>query len=172
MRWVALLRGMNLGGRRLTNDRLVEAFAQVGMPGATPFRASGNVVFTSEETDEATLAQVLSDGLERALGYPVPTLLRTGAALREVAARTPFTEDEQSRSKGKHQVLFFASPVDPAVSERATERDRLVVVGREVHWLPHAGTLESEVDWDALNRVAGLGTTRTLGTVQGILKKL
>ena len=53
---VAFLRGMNLGGRRISNTELVKAFEQAGFEGAAAFRASGNVVFESAEGDRDKLS--------------------------------------------------------------------------------------------------------------------
>jgi hypothetical protein len=44
-RYVAFLRGMNLGGRRISNDDLRSRFEALGCEDVATFRASGNVVF-------------------------------------------------------------------------------------------------------------------------------
>ena len=44
-RYVAFLRGMNLGSRRIKNDELRAEFEQLGFEDVATFRASGNVIF-------------------------------------------------------------------------------------------------------------------------------
>ena len=51
-RYVAFLRGMNLGGRRIKNDELRQCFEELDLSDVSCFRASGNVLFASEERDE------------------------------------------------------------------------------------------------------------------------
>ncbi len=48
-RYAAFLRGINVGGRRVSGEALAGTFEKVpGIVGATSFLASGNVVFTDE----------------------------------------------------------------------------------------------------------------------------
>ena len=46
-RYVAFLRGMNLGGRRIKNDDLRRRFEGMGLEEVATFRASGNVIFST-----------------------------------------------------------------------------------------------------------------------------
>jgi uncharacterized protein (DUF1697 family) len=78
-RYVAFLRGMNLGGRRITNEALRAHFEALGCEGVATFRASGNVIFESAGRP-AALTTTLEDGLAEALGYEVPVFLRQSAA--------------------------------------------------------------------------------------------
>ena len=48
-RYVAFLRGMNLGRRRITNDALRAEFEALGFGGVATFLASGNVIFESPD---------------------------------------------------------------------------------------------------------------------------
>ena len=68
---VAFLRGMNLGGRRITNDDLRAEFEALGFADVACFRASGNVVFSAKD-GEAKLTSEIEAGLGEALGYEVP----------------------------------------------------------------------------------------------------
>ena len=54
-RYVAFLRGMNLGERRIKNDELGLEFEALGLDEVASFRASGNVIFAAEESDEEAL---------------------------------------------------------------------------------------------------------------------
>jgi uncharacterized protein (DUF1697 family) len=47
--YVAFLRGMNVGGHRLSNGELRAHFAAMGFADVATFRASGNVVFAADE---------------------------------------------------------------------------------------------------------------------------
>ena len=89
-RYVAFLRGMNLGGRRITNDELRAAFEELALSDVATFRASGNVIFDTDEGDEAAVARKVESGLGEALGYEVPVFLRSCAEVAAIAARQPF----------------------------------------------------------------------------------
>src|SRR5262245_25136583 len=88
-RYVAFLRGMNLGGRRITNDDLRAHFEALGCEGVATFRASGNVIF-AKDGRPAAIAAELEDGLGEALGYEVPVFLRSEKELLAISAHEPF----------------------------------------------------------------------------------
>jgi uncharacterized protein (DUF1697 family) len=77
-RYVAFLRGMNLGGRRIKNDELRWHFEEMGFEDVATFRASGNVGFSSSGREaEGKLGQRVEAELDERLGYDVPPPTRT-----------------------------------------------------------------------------------------------
>ena len=52
--YVAFLRGMNLGRRRIKNPELCAAFEDIGFTNVSAFLASGNVIFDADESDLAS----------------------------------------------------------------------------------------------------------------------
>src|SRR5262245_20438489 len=139
-RYVAFLRGMNLGGRRIKNEQLRAEFELLGFAEVACFRASGNVVFRDEAGDEAGLTERIEAGLGEALGYGVPVYLRGEDELRGIAGHEPFEPDAIGASKGKLQVAFLPAAPNAENRERAlslaTADDRLAIEGRHLHWLP------------------------------------
>jgi uncharacterized protein (DUF1697 family) len=173
---VAFLRGMNLGGRRITNEELGKAFEDLGLTEVATFRASGNVVFDGPDgVGRADLATRVEVGLAEALGYEVPVFLRSCRQVATIAARKPFKAAEVKASKGKLQVAMLPdSPGKLARKEAlalATAEDRLVVEGSELFWLPSGGISESDLDLKALESELGPWTMRTMGTVEQIAAK-
>lgn len=172
--WVGFLRGMNLGGRRLTNDELVGAVVGCGCEDVEAYQASGNVVFNDDRPAEE-LAAALTDGLAETLGYQVPVFLRDAEDVRAIAAATPFTEPRVADSRSKPQVVLLhaqpAARVLDDVMALVPDGDVLVPAGCELHWLPATGVGDSTLDFRRLDRLTGGTTVRTLGTVQRIAKK-
>ena len=175
-RYVAFLRGMNLGKRRIKNPELAAEFEQLEFVDVATFRASGNVVFSVEEkASEAALRKRIEAGLEQGLGYDVPVYLRSVAEVAKIAAREPFDAKDVAASKGKLQVSMLprkpAAKAKKAVLALATDEDQLALSGRELFWLPSGGTIESELDLKAIGRALGPGTMRTKGTIDQIAAK-
>jgi len=176
-RYVAFLRGMNLGGRRIANEELRAHFEAIGLAEVATFRASGNVIFAADEGEgEARLAARLEAELGERLSYEVPVFLRGPAELAAIAAREPFPAAEVEASKGKLQVQFLGA--EPGAAARAevlaldSEEDRLALAGRELYWLPSGGISESELDLKAIAGALGPGTMRTMGTVEQIVARI
>ena len=108
-RYVAFLRGMNVGGHRITNAELCAAFEEIGLPDAATFRASGNVVFDAPGGDpRVEIAARIEQGLEQTLGYAVPTFLRDAAEMRAIAAQEPFTASRITWSLPLDALTCFA----------------------------------------------------------------
>lgn len=174
-RYVAFLRGMNLGGRRIKNEELRAHFEALGCEEVVTFRASGNVIFASDGEPSAKLTARLEDGLADSLGYDVPVFLRSSKELLAIAAHEPFDPQHVDASKGKLQIaLLTKKPSAAAVkktSAMSTEADRLAVEGRELYWLPDGGLSDSELDLKALAAVLGPTTIRTKGTIDQIAAK-
>ncbi len=174
-RYVAFLRGMNLGKRRLKNDQLRSHFEELGCEQVATFRASGNVIFGAAAEDEASLGARIEAGLQSALGYEVAVVLRTRPELVEIAGQVPFEPEQVAASDGKLQVELLRNKPSAAerkdVLEMAGDQDRLAISGRELFWLPSGGILDSALDMKAIEATLGLGTLRTKGTIDQIVAK-
>ncbi len=175
-RFVAFLRGMNLGGRRITNEDLRAQFEAIGLAEVATFRASGNVIFAAAGEPEAALGARVEAELGERLGYAVPVFLRSGSEVAAIAAREPFAAADVAASKGKLQVQLLAEAPDAAARQaalaHASDEDRLALAGRELYWLPSGGISESELDLKAIAAALGPGTVRTMGTVEQIAARI
>ena len=175
-RYVAFLRGMNLGNRRIKNPELVAHFEAMGLEDVATFRASGNVVFVDPAGEaESKLQKRLEKELDERLGYDVAVFLRSAKEVAAIAAREPFDAKAIKASKGKPQVVLLgrepSAKAKVAVEALRPEGDLMVVEDRELHWLPTVGLSETEVDTKALDEALGKGTTRTAGTIEQIAAK-
>jgi uncharacterized protein (DUF1697 family) len=174
-RYVAFLRGMNLGNRRITNDDLRANFEALECEEVATFRASGNVIFTANGGSTAKLTTRLEDGLAEALGYEVPVFLRSAKELLAIAAHEPFDAEALGASTGKLQIALLTKKPTAKAGKSAlalsTEADRLAVEGRELYWLPQGRMSDSELDLKALAKILGPMTIRTEGTIEQIAAK-
>jgi uncharacterized protein (DUF1697 family) len=175
-RYVAFLRGMNLGGRRIKNEELRRHFEEMGFEEVATFRASGNVVFANPKREgEAKLARRVEAELDARLGYDVPVFLRSIEEVAAIAAQEPFDPKLVAKSKGKLQVSLLMERPSAAARKKvlrlATDDDLLAVDGRELYWLPSGGLLDSDLDLEAIARLIGIDTRRTMGTIEQIAAK-
>jgi uncharacterized protein (DUF1697 family) len=172
MKYAAFLRGVNLGrNHRVSSAELKSMFEELGAEEVATFRTSGNVVFEAPRD----MARAIEKHLERSLGYEVRIFLRTASELKEIAAEQPFPAKEVEAGKGKLQVSMLDKAPSAAVKKKvlalATDQDPLVFGKRELYWLPSGGTLESELDRKAIDKLLGPTTMRTKGTVELLAAK-
>ena len=88
--YIAFLRGINLGKRRVKMDVLRAHFGALKFKDVETFIASGNVIFSARATDPEKLATTIAAHLERSLGYPVDPFLRTRSEVSAITALHPF----------------------------------------------------------------------------------
>jgi uncharacterized protein (DUF1697 family) len=165
-RYAAFLRAINIGGRRITGPELCKPFTAMGFAEARSFRASGNVVFDApRKPAEARVEQQLAT----ALGYEVISFLRTRGELEELAAGEPFEPG------AKYHVMFLKALPSTAkqreVLALGSDDDKLAWGARELFWRPRGRMLESELDLKRVEKLIGLNTMRTNGTVEQIAAK-
>lgn len=108
--WVALLRGINVGGHNVTMARLRELFRELGFGSVRSYIQSGNLFFESDEPDRAALRSRIERQLQAALGYAVPVCLRTVPELEHLLAREPFAGVTVTPDT-RLAVIFCAEPL-------------------------------------------------------------
>jgi len=173
--YVAFLRGMNVGGHRITNEELCAQFTAIGFRDVRSFRASGNIIFLSDAQGESELQSRIEAGLAAALGYGVPTFIRSAEEMGAIVAAEPFSKRRLASSSGKLQVALLGSP-PPAKARKqvlalAVDGDALGFGERELYWLPSGSVLDSPLDWKLIERLLGPLTMRTMGTVEQLAAK-
>ena len=89
-KYIAFLRAINVGGHTVKMDHLSKLFEGLGFSSVETFIASGNVIFDTTAKNTATLEKKIAEHLEKSLGYPVDTFLRTIQEVGEIEKRSPF----------------------------------------------------------------------------------
>jgi uncharacterized protein (DUF1697 family) len=90
VRYLALLRGINVGGKNLVKmDDLREAFEKLGFDDVATYIASGNVLFRAPRQKREKLAARIERALSRRFGADLKVVLLTEANLRAVVADAP-----------------------------------------------------------------------------------
>jgi uncharacterized protein (DUF1697 family) len=174
LQYVALLRAINVGGHVVTMDRLRAHFESCKLKNVKTFIASGNVIFESPVADAAGLEVTIERVLQKALGYPVATFLRTAKEMTAAAAHDPFPADRLVGASV--YVVFLKSEPSRQVKKKIvalrTDLDDLDVRGREVYWLRRDVKARAGEPGPPLDRVLEMpATTRNITTVRKIAEK-
>jgi uncharacterized protein (DUF1697 family) len=175
-RYVALLRGINVGGHRVKMDRLRGMFQDMGFTDVSTYIASGNVVFGTDSSDEVALRNTVERHLNESLGYEVATFLRTPAELAAVS-RAAFDDRGSAPPYASHYVIFLHAPAPASLRsglvDLSSDVDAFDFVGREVHWRMRGKMSESPLFAGPLDRaIRGIpNTARNMNTVRRIVAK-
>jgi len=167
--WVALLRGVNVGGnRRVPMADLRSVCEEAGFDDVRTLIASGNVVLTSSMRSAAKVREALERGIEERFGFPVVVVVRTPAQLQRVVDDLPFDDTEHVN------VAFLVSaPERAAVAELedALVNDaELRVVGDHAYLRAPHGLGQPTMKPAAARRFSANATVRNWRTVTRLLE--
>lgn len=170
-RYIALLRGINVGGHRVKMDHLRALFEALRFTDVSTFIASGNVIFSSPSAEAVEIEEKIEAHLGRALGYGVDTFLRTPEELAAVADFRPFAPEDAEAVGHSLYVAFLREPLgEEAVRKLMSLRttfDDFRVDGREFYWLRRGRLTDSLVkDKDLAKAVGKSSTLRNVTTVR------
>jgi uncharacterized protein (DUF1697 family) len=166
--YIALLRGINVGGNMLPMARLREILAGAGFADAKTYLQSGNVVL-SADTTPAEIVALIERKVSEATRLPVSCMVRTTAELRRIVARNPFTQEAAALPKTVH-VTFLAGPPSKAdlaaLGKISAGADRWQTAATEIYLHCPDGYGRSKLNNTALERALGMrATTRNWSTV-------
>jgi uncharacterized protein (DUF1697 family) len=114
-RYAALLRGVNVGGKKLPMADLRGLLTGLGHDDVSTLLQSGNAVFTApagSPADQVKLAAQIESALAGELGLASKVLLRNHSELASVVEANPFPTAEEEPAK--HLVQFLFDPLSPA----------------------------------------------------------
>jgi uncharacterized protein (DUF1697 family) len=175
-RYIAFLRGINVGGHQVKMDDLRKSFEALDLDNVATFIASGNVIFEAGTTKPATLTARIERQLRDSLGYEVPTFLRTDAELARIADHDPFPDLETADGGSSYVAFLYKRPSAAGaktVTAMSNETDHVVVHDRELYWHIRGrladSTLGAPVFETALGSVPA--TVRNLNTVRRLATK-
>lgn len=133
MRYVALLRGVNVGGKnKISMPDLARAFEDVGMIEPTTYINSGNVIFSTDIEDKARLTAMLLEAINNKTGSDVDIQLRGKDEFAAIVEAIP--AEWTNGTSMKCDVVFLHPDVDrPDILEELGPRsgieDALYVPG-------------------------------------------
>ena len=125
---VALLRGINVGGRnKVPMADLREVTASLGHTGVTTYIQSGNVLFSTAETDTAKLAAALEAAIGERFGIWASVVVLSRDELAEVLASNPY--HDEPNPKLVHVVFLNAEPPQDVLGRIAAAESAVAAKG-------------------------------------------
>lgn len=176
-RWVALMRGVNIGRRRLAMVDLRRELEVAGCTDVSTYLQSGNAVVSvppEAGTTPDAVAAWLEEVIGAAAGFAVPVVVRTGVELAAVVAANPYPG---AGGTALHVIFYRPGPSPGPVADQATARFDVAAFAPEgctprgndlyLHLPGGMGrsTLAKAVDAATRRKPALMGTARNWNTV-------
>ena len=178
---IALLRGVNVGGKKVVMAELRDLVASLGHADVATYIQSGNVLFSSDQADTAKLAASLERAIAQTLGVQAGVVVLTRDELAQVVRDNPYAGEPNPKLV---HVVFLPGDPEPGTAARLAEaeeqaarkgsRDTARLAGRAVFVHTPDGFGRSELA-KLLSRgsgpmsARGAGTARNLSTVTKLL---
>src|SRR5688500_8960513 len=148
MRYVALLRGINVGGNtKVPMPALKQLCESLGFKAVKTYIHSGNVAFDLDEKKivEAELVKGIEDAIEGRFGLRIQVMVREQKAIDTVLSSNPF--DGEFESHKEMHVLFMKEQMpndkEQELLDKQTESERFAVHGREIYCHLKLGVADS-----------------------------
>jgi len=173
MRYVALLRGINVGGNTMIKmSDLKASFESLGFKNVVSYINSGNLAFDATKAAESKLASKIEKEISTEFSLKVQVMIREQRAIRDVLDNNPF-EGKYETHKQMH-VLFLKDEVPSdlrnEVMQWETVRERIAIRGREIYALLLDGVAESLIGRGLIERKLKLPmTARNWRTVEKLV---
>ena len=167
-RYIALLRGVNVGGNKMVSMADLRALlGKVGFTEVQTLLQSGNVVFTGPSKAASALESQIENELEKRLELSVDIHVRTPEEWRAVIEGNPFPAE--AKKDPSHVLLTcFKSPLDAsrvkAAQQAITGPERLRASGRHLYMTFPNGMGNSKAV-AVVGKALGAGTARNWNTV-------
>jgi len=169
--YVALLRGINVGGRnKLPMRDLAAIFVGAGCTDVTTYIQSGNVVFRAPTRVATRIPKLITDSIAERLNMRVPVVTRSAADFEAVVDGNPYLGIEADFTK-LHVAFLADHPTEVAIGALDPDRspgDSYQVRGGEIYLHLPKGAAASKLSNAYFD--AKLGTTSTARNWKTVLK--
>ena len=135
--FVALLRGVNVGGRRrIGMEALRASFEALGLTDVVCYLQSGNVVFSSTQEESHALADALEARLLADFGHEVNVLVLPAKEFGEIVGANPLSPRADKAGSQYHATFLFRHVPETLFAEQQLplqEGEKAALVGRVVY---------------------------------------
>lgn len=173
MIYIALLRGINVGGKNIVKmAELKKVFENMGFHSVQSYIQSGNVLFISDKEEEQLRVEIETI-IENTFGFPVTLILRTLDELETIIAECPFTGEDiteaiaSSDGEALYVSMFARNPSlkdTERLTKYNTQQDKYKISGRNIYFLFYNSIRNSKLA-ASLQKTDILSTSRNFKTI-------
>lgn len=170
---IALLRGINVGGRnKLPMRELKAVLAEIGLTGVQTYIQSGNVVFQTDRPDLSRLAAEIGAAVQDSHGFTPKVLLLELADLATAVSQNPFPAAEEQH-KTLHFYFLGSNPTNPDLARLEllkTESEQFALIDTVFYLYAPDGIGRSKLAMKVEQVLGVAATARNWRTVSKLLE--
>lgn len=136
MIYVALLRGINVGGNNsIDMEKLTKTFEEKGLRDVKTYINSENIIFKDKKYDKKRLPKVLEDAIKKDFNLKIKVLLRNKTDFKKMIKNLP--KEWENNSEQKSDILFLWENIEKNQLEKdltITDVDDVIRLKEEILW--------------------------------------
>ena len=172
--YIAMLRGINVSGQKMIKmDALRQMFDNMGFADAKTYIQSGNVVFKTKKTTNATLEKKIHDQIEKTFGFDVPVIIRDTAEMNKVIETNPYLQKGEDLARLYITFLDSEPNADQLqkIQDLSFPPDKFELIGKEIYLCVYNGYGNSKLSNNLFEAKLKLkATTRNWKTVNELVR--
>ena len=165
MKYVALLRGINVAGqKRIPMADLKQVFESLKFKDVETYIQSGNVVFSYHEWETKPMVAAIEKAIQKKFGFEVPVVIRAEKDWLKILKANPYIAEAKKAPKFLHVYLLADTPKEPKLAELkkyCEAGEKFELKGREFYVFYSAGAGKRKFVLSVIEKKLGVtGTAR------------
>ena len=136
--YISLLRGVNVGGRKILMTELKQLYESLKFKRVKSYIQSGNIIFRSSNPEIKALEEEIESKLLENYDFQIPIFIRTITELNKIIESNPFTDDDL---KNIYITFLKDKPINVPVNlieDRKDASEKFLINQREIYlFLPN-----------------------------------
>ncbi|MBC7901398.1 MAG: DUF1697 domain-containing protein [Saprospiraceae bacterium] len=146
MKYVALLRGINVGGRNMIKMEMLRAtLGSLGFENVKSYINSGNLIFETAKTVDNELAERIHDAIKKDFDFDISVMVRSMDEIVGLIENNPFVGQFEN-DKDLHIIFlreFLSEDQEAILQTHNSENEKIAVRGREIFYLLRISIIDS-----------------------------
>jgi uncharacterized protein (DUF1697 family) len=174
MRYIALLRGINVGGKnKIKMIDLKAMFESLSFKNVKTYIQSGNIIFDYDATDTMKLTNKIQEKISETFGFLVKTIIRSAEDFRNIANNNPFIKEPNIDLDKLYVTLMLEEPEQNTVlilDMKKEENEDFLIISKEIYLYCPNGYGETKLNNAMFEKKLNVSsTTRNWKTINNIL---
>jgi uncharacterized protein (DUF1697 family) len=170
-KYISLLRGVNVGGRKIIMGELQELYESLDLKEVKTYIQSGNVIFKSSDKNISKLRKEIEKEIENTFNFPVSIILMTYDELKKVVENNPYLNED---TRHIYITFLFEFPIDVPYQEMILikdESEKFSINHRVIYLFLPQGYGRTKLNNNFFERKLGVpATTRNWKTTKRLLE--
>ncbi len=172
--YVSMIRGINVGGKKVKMDRLKKLYISLDFKDVKTYIQSGNVIFKSKESDQLKLSKIIENKINEIFAFDVKVLIRTKKEMDNVINGNPYKQEDFN-----HIYVTFLSNIpseklikdlNNIVEDMVDNTDKYYITKKEIYLFLTNGYGRTKLNNNFFEKKLGTSaTTRNWRTVNKLV---